>query len=161
MSTMRLLCFVFRLWSLTGRLVGYQQYRPFAPKHTAPDHRKQARYFTYVSKEHMATSLAAFGVEQLDLKQRVLFLAEGVFDVVPLHRLGVNALAVLGNNPKHLKEWLNTLPFHVVALCDGDEAGQTLARFAHQTVSLPSGKDPGDMSDEWFKSMLSDFGYRF
>lgn len=35
----------FYLWNLSGQLVGYQQYRPDAPKHHAEP--KLARYFTY------------------------------------------------------------------------------------------------------------------
>lgn len=146
----------FGLWNLSGSLVGFQQYRPLATKERY-ENPSDMRYFTIGSKVGKTTQLLAFGVELLDRKQRVLFLVEGVFDAVPLHNRNVNALATLSNNPKHLSSWLKTLGYYLVALCEGDKAGKKLAAVADEAVYLPEGKDPADMSSEWFDRLIKTF----
>jgi hypothetical protein len=141
------------LWNLSGQLVGFQQYKPLAGKGRCEDP-SDMRYFSIAGKVGKHSKLLAFGVELLDRRQRVLFLTEGVFDAVPFHNRKINALATMTNNPKHLKSWLMSLGYHLVALCDGDSAGQKLANVAHEAVYLPEGKDPGDMPGEWFDNVI-------
>ena len=147
----------FALWSMTGQMVGFQQYRPGAPKSGLEKARDQ-RYFTFLRKEgEKHTALSAFGVELLDRKQRVLFMAEGVFDVSPLHQRGVNALDVLTINPKPLKGWLRSMGYYLVSLCEGDKAGRKLAGLADESVFLPEETDPAEQSDEWFDNLVSKY----
>ncbi len=146
----------FGLWNLSGQLVGFQQYKPLAGKGRC-ENLSDMRYFNIAGKVGKHSKLLAFGVELLDTKQRVLFLAEGVFDVTPLHNRGVNALATMTNNPTHLKSWLRSLGYYIVALCEGDSAGQKLANVADEAVYLPEGKDPAEMSDEWFDELINKY----
>jgi DNA primase len=124
---------------LAGQLVGYQTYKPAAPKqHKNP---RECRYFTYTNQK-----VTAYGLEYLSKDNGdVVFLVEGVFDACLLHELGYNALAVLSCDPKHLKEWLALLPYYKVALCDGDDAGRKLAKYADYALDCPLGKDPSDL----------------
>ena len=146
----------FGLWNLSGSLVGFQQYKHLASKERCENPRDM-RYFTIAGKTDKYSKLLAFGVDLLDSNQKVLFLAEGDFDVVPLHNRNVNALATLNNNPKHLASWLRTLGYYLVALCEGDEAGQKLANVADEAVYLPEGKDPAEMSAEWFDELVQKY----
>ena len=66
--------YTFPLWNLSGQLVGY---------------------FTYLPK----STNTAWGLELLNPEKPYLLVVEGVFDAVKLHNLGVNALAVLANDP--------------------------------------------------------------
>lgn len=144
----------FPLWSLTGRFVGMQAHKPLAGGFQR-EKPSEARYFTLLPDP--ASRLTAFGVDLLDSTQKVLFLAEGVFDVSPLHCRGINALAVLSNNPKHLKSWLHSLGYFLVALVEDDAAGKKLANIAHEAIYLEDGKDPGDMPDVWFDSLVNNY----
>lgn len=137
--------YTFGLWNLAGQLVGYQQYRPQAGKERYPNP-KDMRYYTYLPSK----SNTAWGLELLNPKQRYLLLVEGIFDAVKLHNLGVNCLAVLANNPKPLKSWLQSLGYILVPVCEGDKAGRKLASLASTSVVeyLPEGVDVGDMTQE-------------
>jgi hypothetical protein len=147
----------FPLWNLSGQMVGFQQYRPEAPK-TGLEKRNEQRYFTILSKGFGRTSaLSCFGVDLLNPSSRVIFLAEGIFDVSPLHQKGANALAVLANNPKPLKGWLRSLGYHLVSLCEGDKAGLKLASLAHESVFLPDGQDPADQHNAWFDHLIKEY----
>ena len=140
----------FYLWNLSGQLVGYQQYRPTAPKHhTEP---KLARYFTYHQND-----LAVFGLESLCLPGPV-FVVEGVFDACRFTQAGRPALAVLSNSPKpQVREWLRCLGRPTVFVTDGDSAGHQLARRERLSMCCPAGHDPADAPDDWFASLLSRF----
>ena len=125
----------FLLWNLSGQLVGYQQYRPCAPK--GSNDPRQGRYFTY-----RGNHLAVFGVESLVYPGPV-FVVEGMFDACRFTNTQRPALAVLSNNPTpQVKEWLNSLGRLTVAVTDGDSAGSLLARVGHRSVSCPPGFDP-------------------
>lgn len=135
--------YTFPLWNLSGQLVGYQQYRPDAEKGRMENPRDM-RYFTYLPKN----TNTAWGLETLNPKQLHLLVVEGIFDAVKLHNAGINALAVLANDPKPLKRWLDTLGYLIVPVCDGDEAGKKLASLTNcaKVEQLPAGFDVGDMS---------------
>lgn len=141
----------FLLWNLSGQLVGYQQYRPEQPK---MDHKldpRELRYFTYATKGELKSQMhAVFGLELLDPNKKLLFVVEGVFDAVRLHNLGLNAVAVLGCNPKQMKTWLWSLNYTVVPVCEGDKAGQKLKSLANTSLVeyLDEGLDLGDMTEE-------------
>ena len=139
----------FPLWDLSGRMVGFQQYRPNAPKQSKIP--SEAKYWTIFNQKNCQT---AFGVDLLHSKATPLYLVEGIFDACPLHTLGENCLALLANNPKHLKSWLSSLGYYTIALCDGDVAGRKLASVANEAIFLPEGRDVGDLTYKEIKEIL-------
>lgn len=140
----------FPLWNLSGQLVGFQQYTPHAPKQAQKP--SEARYWTIFNQKNCQT---AFGLDVLISKHTPLYLVEGIFDACPLHSLGENCLAVLSNNPKHLKDWIKSLGYYTIALCEGDKAGRMLAKIADEAIYLPEGKDVGDLSYKEINEILT------
>lgn len=141
----------FYLYNLSGKLVGFQQYRPQAEKKQHNDPR-ESKYFTF-SK----SGVAVFGLESLHLTPKVVFVTEGIFDAARLTSKGASAIAVLSNNPSQdVKNFLHCLGRLVVAVCDNDVAGKKLAKFGHVAVFTEE-KDLGDSSDEFVESLLKRF----
>lgn len=139
----------FYLWTLSGTLCGYQQYRPEANK-TKANHPKEGRYYTLRG----LPTVGVFGVESLHLTPHVVFVTEGVFDACRLTELGVSALAVLSNNPsKDVANFLACLGRKVVTVCDNDAAGRKLAKFGHEAV-FTEDHDLGDSTDEYVKALV-------
>lgn len=149
----------FGLYNLSGKLVGYQQYKPFGSK----DHRQEKdprnmKYFTHATPEGKTKSAVFFGAETVNMMtDKFLFVTEGVFDAVRIHNCNLPAIAVLSNDPEHLRSFLRSLPQVVVAVCDDDKAGRRLGRFADEVFVVPN-SDLGDLSqtecDEFVSSML-------
>lgn len=112
----------FPLWNLSGQMLGYQQYRWNMPKKGNKPYLN--KYFTYLPRG----SIAVFGLEHIpegyigDIK-----VVEGIWKSVALRSVGEVSIAVLGNNPKQLKNWLNSMPWNVIPLCQPDKAGRKLA----------------------------------
>ena len=94
----------FYLFNYTGKITGYQQYRPDRMSKKVNDP-KEGRYFTYLPREVDGM----FGLEQLDHSKRDIYIVEGVFKAANLHRLGYNSIAVLTSTPKRLKPWFRIL----------------------------------------------------
>jgi DNA primase len=134
----------FYLWNLSGQLTGYQQYKYLAPK--KGNNPKELRYFT--------RGTGVWGLQYLNSSLSTLYVVEGVFDAVKLHNLGLNCIAALGNSPKHMKTWLNTLKYKTVAVCDGDRAGLELADCTDQSVVLPEGEDLGSLEEKLIIKLL-------
>lgn len=120
----------FPMYNLSGQLQGYQRYNYKAEKKK----RNEGKYYSYTSANSM------FGLEFLDYSVPVLFVTEGVFDACTLMHFG-NAVAVLCNNPKQLKQQLSLLPFYTVAVCDGDSAGFKLRNYTNDYIILPENED--------------------
>lgn len=139
---------VFPLWNLSGQLVGYQQYKPFAETKQNPEHQSETKYTTYLP----TTKVTAYGLEFLNYDDPLLFLVEGVFDAARFHNMGLNCLAVLSCDPKPLKEWLRLLPFYKVAVCDGDKAGLKLAKYGDLHFQCRQGHDPASESEFMLKA---------
>jgi len=148
----------FRLWNLSGKLVGYQTYTPSLPKIHVDDPR-QARYYTWVTKPEASKNaeLAVWGLETVAWNGRYLFLTEGVFDACRLHWHGLPAVAVLSCNPVPLKSWLTAMPQHKVACVQGDKAGSKLAKFGDSCVMLPEGEDVGSLTETQFKEYFGKY----
>lgn len=155
----------FLLYGLSGKLVGYQTYKPDGPK--TRDGKgfdpKDLRYYTWVTKSEtgLNDSVVVFGTECFDPKKRDLYLVEGLFDAVALHNLGLNAFAVLGNvgefkrgRPVPLRSLLRGLSKHTVAVEDGDEAGSNLGKYTDELVKCPVGFDPGALGPDRLRELL-------
>lgn len=132
----------FFLFDFGGNLTGYQQYRPGAPK--TRDGKgitpRDLRYFTRVSDGKSAV----FGWDKVDPSKKTLYVVEGIFDAVKFHCLGLNCIAVLSNDPKHLKNQLALLPFKKIGVLDNDPASLKLTKYCDE-VRVCVKKDPGEM----------------
>lgn len=115
------------LTNLSGRFVGFQQYRPLV-KEKRVNHAREARYYTYSQRGVSA----CWGLETLDPCKEDLYVVEGVFKASALHMLGHNALALLTSNPKPMKSWLHTLPYNLIGIGDNDKAGKGMMKIAGQ-----------------------------
>jgi hypothetical protein len=134
----------FPLWNVSGQMVGYQQYNPNGSKQERRNP-KECKYFTYISEGKNNT---AWGLDVLNPNQRLVVLVEGIFKACRFHNHGINALAVLGNNPKHLYSWLHSMGYYLFAICDGDEAGRKLAKFGHSSIQLRDGYFIDEISED-------------
>lgn len=110
------------LFNIDGKFVGYQRYNPSGSKKTKPV--SEAKYMTYIMKGERAY----WGLETLDYTKSRLYIVEGLFKASALHRLGLNAICVMGNNAAHLGEILLSFNMDLVAVCDNDDAGKVLGR---------------------------------
>ena len=150
----------FLLYDLGGRRVGYQQYNPEGSKKIS-GHGKQAgekdlaKYFTFVGDEGKVKKLAVWGVDTMDPDDPILFVTEGVFDIVKVHNAGYPGIAVLCNNPQPLRAWFRAMGKVTVAIEDNDSSGSKLRNVCdlHFTVPDPY-KDLGDMPQDEVNQFL-------
>ena len=145
----------FPLWNLSGKLLGYQQYRPSGSKSVNNDPR-EGKYFTRKLNNAEPTY---WGIESWYLSN-TLFLVEGLFDAARITALGYSALAVFTNNPGanfsgFIKLVQKMRP--VVAVCDNDVAGRKLAKYGHTSHVMEDGKDMGEASDEYVSAFLKQY----
>lgn len=138
------------LFNLDGKFVGYQRYNPLGGKRNcAAD---EAKYVTYTMKGEQSF----WGLETIDYSQYNLFVVEGLFKAAALHRIGLNAICIMGNNPKHLKDVLLALPFNLVAIGDNDEAGEMLNKHIEKMggIALRLDKDVDEYDQSELKLLL-------
>lgn len=143
----------FPLWNLSGKLVGYQQYRPSATK-KKDNHPKMSRYFTYRKNR----VVGVWGLESWKLSN-TLFVTEGTFDACRLTALGYSAIATLSNDvDDSTARWLWAVRKfrYVVAVCDNDRAGRRLAKCGHTFHVVESG-DLGDASKEYVEQLVKKY----
>lgn len=139
----------FPLWTVNGRLCGYQRYQWNSDK--LRSNNCKGKYFTYRTKE----ALTCWGLEHLDLSStEPLYVVEGIWDAISILGIGKRCIAVLSNNPQNLKCWLQCLPCETIAVCDGDKAGKLLSRCTNNSIVLPSGEDANDLSADVLKDLL-------
>lgn len=131
----------FMLFDLSGALCGYQQYRPAAGKEKK-NHPREGRYYTY----RIEGRIPVFGLETWRWS-KPLFITEGIFDCVRIHNLGYAGVAVLSNDPKHMRSWFRGTSRTILAVCDGGGDGIKLAKYGHRHVVCPDGRDLGEMSE--------------
>lgn len=154
----------FLLYNLSGKLVGYQMYNPNGIKGINYsnnsgkniDRKDLMRYYTYITRENdKVKHIAVYGLETYNYKEKYLFVVEGIFDAIKLHRQGLPAIAVLTNDPKIFKEWFRILPQKIIVIKDNDKAGNKLTNFGDESFTVPDGfKDLGDMSDDEVKEYI-------
>lgn len=144
----------FPLWNLSGQLVGYQQYRPFASKQPNNDPRN-GRYFNCLKGDRVGV----WGLESWSLTN-TLFLTEGVFDAARLTSKNASAVALLSYTvSSSTKKWLHIVKQHrrVVAVCDNDASGSKLASLGTLSHTVSDYKDLGESSDEYVQQLLKEY----
>ena len=149
------------LWTLTGKLAGYQSYRPEASKVQKND--EHGRYYTYRGDKLVVRhnqAVAVWGMESWYLSN-TLFVTEGVFNAARFTRRGASAVAVLSNDPSpSTLLWLMMVRQMrpVVAVCDPGSAGAKLRKVGHtsHTVSVPGrpNDDLGDAPESYVDDLL-------
>ena len=146
----------FYLYNLSGQWIGYQTYNPGMPKYRTNLTPQEQRYYTHVTGKKAERMNAVWGLEAYDYRKKILFITEGIFDACVFHNLGYNAIAILANNPKKLKSWLNTTNHRVIGIADGDDAGMAIAQVANEVIQMPQGQDPNDLTEEELVSILKE-----
>lgn len=134
----------FYLYNLSGQMVGYQHYRPLIEEKGVKNNPKLGRYFTKLPKN----TIGVFGLDVLDETRPELFVVEGIFKAAKLHRLGYNAIAVLGPTPKPMAAWFRALrgSYKLLAIGDNDKAGSYLVKIVGAGDLSPVDLD--EMSDQ-------------
>ena len=157
---------VFLLYNLSGQLVGYQNYNPNADKTynqccskgkhiTTKEMIALMRYFTYTTKIGKINQQAVWGLETLSPFDNKIFLTEGIFDIIKIHNQNLPGLAIMGNDPKHLKGWLDILPCKKIVIYDDDLGGRKLAKYGTKAYTVPDQfKDLGEMQNTEVKDFL-------
>lgn len=152
----------FFLYNLSGMLVGYQHYNPRGTKGNRASNKKvdvrDLKYQSRIIKIDKIPMLAVYGLESFDYTLPYIFLVEGIFDCIKLHRLGLNAIAVLANDPINLRSWLNTLPQKKIVITDNDEneAGNSLKKYGDVSYNTPMlNSDLGAMSLSEVRSFIN------
>lgn len=148
----------FYLYNLSSQIVGFQKYNPKYPKQNNNLNPKLAKYFTWVSDEGTGKSIAVWGLESFDImKDKYIFITEGIFDIARVHEAGFPGIAVLCNNPSDsLKNWLSILPQKKIVIYDNDDAGVKLKKIGDYAYSVTDGKDINDLSPDRAKEFLED-----
>lgn len=139
----------FPLWSLSGQLKGLQIYNWRGSK--SARNSAESKYWT-VAK----SGPCFYGAQFFNYDLPYLFICEGVFDCLSLLPFG-NAIALLSNDPKPLREQISVLPFKTIAICDDDKAGKKLAKSADDAIICNGGKDPNELTYSELKGMLGQY----
>jgi len=130
----------FPLFSFNHKLVGYQQYKPTGTKSFRKDPKK-GRYFTIMKEP------AVWGLEYNNPNCNVTVVCEGIFKACRFHSYGINAIAVLSNNPEHLKQqlYLLSLSTVLVVVPDPDKPGMKLIKYG--TYSIVPNKPVDELTE--------------
>jgi len=157
----------FLLYNLSGKLVGYQLYNPNGKKgidysdRTGRNLSKKdlMKYYTYITRENdKIKHIGVYGLDTYDRNSRYLFVVEGIFDAVKLHRQGLPCIAVLMNHPKIYKQWFRLLPQQIICIMDNDDnkSGNKMKGICDKAYTVPKPfNDLGDMNDDEVKSFIN------
>ena len=152
----------FPLWSVNGRLIGYQRYSWQEEKVRS----NRGKYFTWITEEYKP--LACWGLSQLSLARRPaispsqpILVVEGIFDALRCVEAGYVALGVLGATPsKQFVSWFKMLlqGRNTIAILDNDEnnAGCGLTKLCTSAIMCEWYKDMGDHNKHEAKRWLHD-----
>lgn len=139
----------FYLWNLSGQLRGFQKYNWKGDK--TRNNSEGGKYFSI-----SPNGSELYGLEWLNENVPVTFICEGIFDAISLLNYG-NAVAVLTNDPKSIRQQISLLPGHKVVVCDNDRAGLKLAKYGDDFIVCPPGEDPNSMTLPDLKSLLGKY----
>lgn len=148
----------FLLYSLIGKITGYQRYFPLGDKKARSKRLlDKAKYFTHT----IPTDIAFWGAHSFGYSKDVLFIVEGIFDAVKIHNAGYSCFALLcSSTPKHYAHFLNSIPIRKIIVDDNDGgATKTFLRIKGERVTPPEKfGDLGDMPqkdvDMFVKSVI-------
>lgn len=152
----------FYLYNLSGQLIGYQKYNPNYEKigQTALENPRMAKYFNWVTDEYKGKKIAVWGLESFDImKDKYVFIVEGIFDAARIHEAGYPALAMLCNDPSdQVIGWLDTLPQKKIVIYDNDlnRAGNKLIKIGDYAYTVHSGKDINDLEPKDAKIFIEE-----
>jgi len=137
----------FLLWNPHGFLIGYQRYRPGADKKAVG---REARYFTRKTHVNSCSLPTVWGLHTFLPSTKRLFIVEGIWDAISLHRAGESAIAVLSSGASQsVHEWLSLLPVERIAILDNDGKSGGLRRLAHRHFVVPDPyKDLNEMRSD-------------
>ena len=143
----------FLFYNLSEQLVGYQQYNPNGDKKIF-NSKLDGRYYTYRKQP----TISIWGLESYYISDGPIFITEGIFDAARITERNQTAFAVCSNDPpKDYKNWFDTLPRKVIAICDNDPAGEELAKFGDYYEIVPDNKDVGDSSEEYVRYLIEKY----
>ncbi len=141
----------FPMFGATGVYAGYLQYRPSGEKKLKND-KKDGMYFCFRSQAHCGF----WGWESLHLSPTIA-ITEGIFDAARLSSAGISALAICANpmSPS-MRELLYILGGgrRIVSGCDGDKAGQRLAKVLPDSFICSPGEDIASIQEDEFEKFL-------
>ena len=145
----------FVLYNLSGQMIGYQEYNWKVEKSKVATlqgvkNKDNKRYYTYVSEGQSAV----WGLENLDCEQSILFITEGIFKASAIQACGYNAIATLSNNPKHLRNFLSSLPYKTIVIADNDKAGMKLLSFGDHGCVFTDNLEPDEMATGQLKKRI-------
>ena len=94
-----------------------------------------------------------------------LYVVEGFFDALRLHRLGFPAVALMGRSisAEQVELLVQSGCRYATVLMDGDDEGQAAAPIVHEAIgrrlfsrilSIPDGEDPASLSDAAIRAFL-------
>ena len=143
----------FMLYSLTGKLVGYQRYMPLREKLCSNN--PNGRYYTYRSNDE----ICIFGLETYKPNSTV-YITEGIFDAVRLTKRGCTAFALLTNSPTtSVLNFISLLPNSIVAIIDNDTGGKffrkKIGHVANAIVTCTHFKDLGDSPESFVDTIIN------
>ncbi|SFV87871.1 hypothetical protein MNB_SUP05-SYMBIONT-5-1337 [hydrothermal vent metagenome] len=142
----------FVFYRYDGAFIGFQRYNPNKDKIS----KNSGKYFTVAAQG----SFAYWGVEQSLKKGEILYIVEGVFKAVRLHNKGLNAIAVLCNNPKGLRNQIllwGKMYLFTVAFCDGDAPGRKLAKYTDRKILMRESEYLDEITEERLDHYLEIF----
>lgn len=162
----------FPIWTIDGKLIGYQRYDWRAPKVRS----NKGRYFTWISEPYRG-SASFYGMDQLSWSlsrpksaqydsQRIL-VVEGIFDALRCIQAGWPAIAVLTATPnkqfvQHFKFLMQAKNMCAIGILDNDEggAGNGLRKLCRSSIMCEWHKDMGDHTDVeaqvWLNTVLGE-----
>lgn len=143
----------FPLWGWENRLIGYQRYNWKGDKKPRSNRLIDARYFTHISSAYH--NEAVYGWNNL-YGYGTVFITEGIWDSISIGNVWFDSLAILTATPsKELIRWLRCrINRPIVAVCDNDDAGKSLAKMGDVAITIPCGKDANEMSPENLRDFL-------
>lgn len=136
------------MYTLSGVMIGYQQYNPNALKNKKNDPRS-GKYYTYITNGH----IAMWGLESITLNSQIIVVNEGIFDACRFHNFGIPSIACFGSYNNQLKNWLTSTGKKVYTVNDSYGYNNKLSCFTN--IPLPEGRDDvGECTDEEVLQMI-------
>lgn len=141
----------FYIWNISGELLGYQKYNPLGDKKNKNSD-STGRYYSYGKK--IKSTVFVWGIESLYQSDGAIFITEGIFDAARMTYVGKSALAMLSNDPpKSYWNFLSMMNRPIVAICDNDDAGKKLSKFANYTEIVTVSKDLGSAPESYIQQI--------